>query len=44
MTALIREERHGHVALIQLDRPEARNALSPEMMDELGEALDRLDH
>ena len=44
MTALIREERHGHVALVQLDRPEARNALSPEMMDELGAALERLDH
>jgi len=44
MTAVIREERHGHVALIQLDRPEARNALSPEMMDMLGAALERLDH
>jgi enoyl-CoA hydratase/carnithine racemase len=43
MTALIREERHGSVALVQLDRPEARNALSPEMMDELGSALERLD-
>src|SRR5688500_16442044 len=44
MTALIREERHGSVALVQLDRPEARNALSPEMMDEIGAALERLDH
>lgn len=42
--ALIAEERHGRVALVTLDRPEARNALSPEMMDELGEALERLDH
>ena len=42
--ALIAEERHGHVALVRLDRPEARNALSPEMMDELGAALERLDH
>ena len=42
--ALIAEERHGDVALVRLDRPEARNALSPEMMDELGAALERLDH
>jgi enoyl-CoA hydratase/carnithine racemase len=41
---VILEERHGHVALITLDRPDARNALSPEMMDELGAALERLDH
>lgn len=42
--ALIAEERHGPVALVRLDRPEARNALSPEMMGELGSALERLDH
>ncbi len=41
---LIAEERHGAVALVRLDRPEARNALSPEMMDELGAAIERLDH
>ena len=41
--ALTSEERHGHVALMKLDRPEARNALSPEMMEELGAALERLD-
>lgn len=40
---LIAEERHGAVALVRLNRPEARNALSPEMMDELGGALERLD-
>ena len=44
MASLIQEERHGHVALLQLNRPEARNALSPDMMDELGAALERLDH
>ena len=44
MSTLIAEERHGHVALIRLDRPEARNALSPEMMGELGAAIERLDH
>jgi enoyl-CoA hydratase/carnithine racemase len=43
MTDLVVEERHGAVALLQLNRPEARNALSPELMDELGTALERLD-
>jgi enoyl-CoA hydratase/carnithine racemase len=32
-----------HVALLQLDRPEARNALSPEMMGEIAAELERLD-
>jgi enoyl-CoA hydratase/carnithine racemase len=32
-----------HVALLQLNRPEARNALSPEMRAEIVEALERLD-
>ena len=41
---MIAEERHGHVALVRVDRPEARNALSPELMEELGSALERLDH
>jgi enoyl-CoA hydratase/carnithine racemase len=40
---MIAEERHGQVALVRLDRPEARNALSPDLMDALGEALERLD-
>jgi enoyl-CoA hydratase/carnithine racemase len=40
----VAEERHGAVAVRRLDRPEARNALSPEVMDELGTALERLDH
>jgi enoyl-CoA hydratase/carnithine racemase len=31
------------VALLQLDRPEARNALSPEMMEEIASALERID-
>jgi enoyl-CoA hydratase/carnithine racemase len=33
----------GHVALLRLDRPEARNALSPEVMDELATAVERHD-
>jgi enoyl-CoA hydratase/carnithine racemase len=32
-----------HVALLKLNRPEARNALSPEMMDEIASELERLD-
>jgi enoyl-CoA hydratase/carnithine racemase len=44
MMELLNEERHGAVALLQLDRPDVRNALSPEMMDELGGALERVDH
>jgi enoyl-CoA hydratase/carnithine racemase len=33
----------GHVALCRLNRPEARNALSPELMTGLAEELERLD-
>ena len=43
MPGLLSEERHGHVGVVILNRPEARNALSPELMDELGAALERLD-
>jgi enoyl-CoA hydratase/carnithine racemase len=32
-----------HVALLRLNRPEARNALSPEMRTEIAENLERLD-
>ena len=32
-----------HVALVRLNRPEARNALSPEMREELATSLERLD-
>jgi enoyl-CoA hydratase/carnithine racemase len=32
-----------HVALLKLNRPEARNALSPEMMEEIASELERLD-
>jgi len=32
-----------HVALLRLNRPEARNALSPEMREELVASLERLD-
>jgi enoyl-CoA hydratase/carnithine racemase len=33
----------SHVALLQLNRPEARNALSPEMRVQIAESLERLD-
>jgi enoyl-CoA hydratase/carnithine racemase len=32
-----------HVAVLRLNRPEARNALSPEMMEEIASELERLD-
>lgn len=32
-----------HVALLRLNRPEARNALSPEMREEIATSLERLD-
>jgi enoyl-CoA hydratase len=36
--AVVDYERNGHVALITLNRPEARNAISPEVMCRLEEA------
>jgi len=33
----------SHVALLRLNRPEARNALSPEMREEIATGLERLD-
>ena len=43
MSAPVESTLDGHVALLRLNRPEARNALSPEVMDELGGQLERLD-
>lgn len=43
MSDLIESTREGHVALLRIDRPEARNALSPEVMEELASELERLD-
>lgn len=40
MSGTIHLDRHGeHVALIRIDRPEARNALSPRMLCELADAF-----
>lgn len=36
-------EMHGKVGLIQLNRPKALNALNDQLMDELGEALQKFD-
>ncbi len=43
MGELVESSRDGHVALLRLNRPEARNALSPEVMEELASTLERLD-
>jgi enoyl-CoA hydratase/carnithine racemase len=41
--ALVATSVDGHVALCRLNRPDARNALSPELMDELAAALASFD-
>jgi len=43
LTELVESSRNGHVALLRINRPEARNALSPELMEELAGELERLD-
>jgi len=43
MPELVQSSRDGHVALLRIDRPEARNALSPEVMEELASELERID-
>jgi enoyl-CoA hydratase/carnithine racemase len=43
VSGLVETSLDGHVALLRLNRPEARNALSPEMMVELASELERLD-
>lgn len=41
--ALVRVEHHGRVGLVTLNRPAARNALSPALMSQLADALATLD-
>lgn len=43
MSDLIQSSVDGNVVLLRLNRPEARNALSPELMEELASELERLD-
>ena len=40
---LVQSTRDGNVVLLRLNRPEARNALSPELMEQLAAELERLD-
>jgi enoyl-CoA hydratase/carnithine racemase len=40
---LVESSRDGHVALLRINRPEARNALSPEVMELMAGELERLD-
>src|SRR5712692_8972258 len=35
-------ERHGHILTVTMNRPEARNALSPEMLDIMSQAWDEV--
>jgi enoyl-CoA hydratase/carnithine racemase len=43
LAELVESSRDGGVALLRLNRPEARNALSPELMERLAAELERLD-
>jgi enoyl-CoA hydratase/carnithine racemase len=43
MGGILESSRDGHVALLRLNRPEARNALSPEMMELIASTLEELD-
>jgi enoyl-CoA hydratase/carnithine racemase len=39
----VRAERQGAVGIVTLDRPERRNALSPQVMEQLAAAVEQLD-
>ena len=41
--SLVAAEVRGSVGLAQLNRPDARNALSPELMEELAAVIERWD-
>jgi enoyl-CoA hydratase/carnithine racemase len=43
VAGLVETSLENHVALLRLTRPEVRNALSPEMMEEIASELERLD-
>jgi enoyl-CoA hydratase/carnithine racemase len=43
VSGLVETSTEGHVALCRLNRPEARNALSPELMEELASAIEAFD-
>src|SRR5881392_3050240 len=39
----LQTEQHGHVLVVTMNRPEAKNALSPEMLVGMADAWDRID-
>ena len=41
--ALVELERRGHIALVTLNRPDARNAISPEVSQEMAALLDEIE-
>jgi len=43
LAELVESSRDGGVTLLRINRPEARNALSPEVMEQLAGELERLD-
>jgi enoyl-CoA hydratase/carnithine racemase len=43
MSEIVQCSVDGHVALLRLNRPEARNALSPETMERIAAELERID-
>jgi enoyl-CoA hydratase/carnithine racemase len=43
LAELVETSLDGNVALLQLNRPQARNALSPEVMERIASELERLD-
>jgi enoyl-CoA hydratase/carnithine racemase len=43
LAALVETGVDGHVGICRLNRPEARNALSPELMAELADAVEKFD-
>jgi len=43
LAGLVESSRDGYVVLLRLNRPEARNALSPEMLEQLAAELEQLD-
>src|SRR6476646_319130 len=43
MAPAVRVEQDGAVGIVRLDRPDARNALSPQLMEELATAIETFD-
>src|SRR5262245_18365997 len=41
--AVVEMERHEHIALVSMNRPEARNAISPEVSQRMATLLDEIE-